>query len=306
MYEKLIKKIQRESTIFDFYQITNFGIKALNDIIRKLEYSDKIIYSNLKIAKNQILNLKPNNSLLKNSFTFIFKNVTEHNCKNYVEENIKNVKSHFISSDKIISYLGYKKIRNGSSIFTCGCSNEIISVFKKTKQNKINFEVKNSESRPYFKGRKLAIKLTDSKIPVEMYVDSGINYAISRSDVVFISAEQITPKGHILAEIGAEIIANTAKEKGVPVYVFANSWKINNNYDSKILYENHSNKTIWKERPNKIKLSRIKYDLVSQKLITGIISELGIYSPKSFLEEVKLHYPWIFSNKKKIPLLKNL
>ena len=92
------------------------------------------------------------------------------------------------------------------------------------------------------------------------------------------------------------MFAEIANSKGVPVYVCTNSWKFDTStifgYDPCI--ESRAKNEVWKKPPAGLKIDNHAFEKINPNLITGIISELGIFPVNVFIEEFKENYNWLF------------
>jgi ribose 1,5-bisphosphate isomerase len=240
--------------------------------------------------------------------TLLFYEVTENNVKLQMKENILKAEEHFKSTNSIISEFGSRKIKEGMVVFTHCHSSSVMDILKEAKRKKINFSVKNTETRPLFQGRITAEELIKESIPVEHFVDSAGRIAIKKSDIMMIGADAITSEGFVINKIGSELFAEIAYHHEIPVYICSDSWKFDVDtifsYDEVI--EKRHEEEVWKDKPKGVKISNYAFETISPELITGIISELGVYNPHTFIFETERNYPWMFKSKKKKTLpLKN-
>ena len=53
-------------------------------------------------------------------------------------------------------------------------------------------------------------------------------------------------------------------------------------------------KEVWEKQARNIKIHNPAFEKINPSLVTGIISELGIFPHQLFIEEVKTSYPWMF------------
>ena len=53
---------------------------------------------------------------------------------------------------------------------------------------------------------------------------------------------------------------------------------------------------VWGEAPKGVGISNFAFEIIEPQLVSGIISELGIYNPMIFVEELKRNYSWMFEN----------
>jgi ribose 1,5-bisphosphate isomerase len=263
--------------------IKSLKIQGAENVAKAAIKALKIKHDTKSIKK--LISLRPTEPLLRNSITFAKKN--DFNNLNKILEHLKE-------SQKKISRIGSKKIKNKSVVFTHCHSSTVINILKEAKKTK-KFQVYNTETRPLFQGRKTAKELLKLKIPVTHFIDSAARHYLKESDIVLIGADAITSEGYIINKIGTEMITDLAKEYSIPVYVCANSWKFDpktlNGFEEKI--EQRNPKEVWSNAPKKIKIKNPSFETVCSEDITAIISELGVLKPASFVSKVITYYPWI-------------
>ena len=190
-----------------------------------------------------------------------------------------------------------KKIRNNFTIYTHCHSSTVTSILIEAHKTK-KIEVHNTETRPLYQGRITAKELAANGIKVKHFVDSAIEYALKKVDVMLIGADAIISTGNIINKIGSSVAVKLAKEHDIPVYVCTDSWK----FDADTVYgveepiEFRSSKEIWENNLKNIEVVNPAFDIINPEWITGIISELGVFKPEVFVEELKRSVPWMFNN----------
>ena len=186
------------------------------------------------------------------------------------------------------SEIGAKRIKEGAIIFTHCHSSTVCNILKLAKKRGINFEVHNTETRPLYQGRKTAEELSKAGIKVVHYVDSAASHALRKADVVFLGVDAITTT-KVYNKVGSELFVREASDLDIPVYFCTDSWKFDKEsiFGSDDEIEERISKEIWARPPKNVSISNIAFDKIDPKHITGIISELGLYSHAVFVEEVK-------------------
>lgn len=249
--------------------------------------------------KRQLLSSRPTEPCMRNSLNFITHSVegnTPEELKNSIIKKIDMAISHLDESIDIISGIAAKKIRNGSIIFTHCHSSTVSAALKKARKQGKRFEVHNTETRPMLQGRITARELLDAGIPVTMYPDSAVRQALKKADLFLLGADAITSEGKIINKIGSELFAEASAKQGTPLYVCADSWK----FDAKTVFgyeedlEKRSPSEVWRNKPKHLKICNLAFEKIDPDLVTGIISEFGVYKPEVFVEEVRRNSPWIF------------
>jgi len=199
---------------------------------------------------------------------------------------------HFKESKEITNELVRKLLKKGIKVFThCHSSRVVDSIIYSYNNGKKIKEVFNTETRPLFQGRKTARELSRAGINVTTVVDAAARGQIRRASVMLIGADAILSDGSVINKIGsnmfAEIAKNDFKKK---VYVVTDAWKFSK---KNVKIEERNFEEIWDTGARKVRVKNPAFEKVEAKYITGIISELGVLSPKDFVKKVRKVYKWI-------------
>jgi len=241
-----------------------------------------------KKAVEKLLSLRPTEPCLRNTIKFV---LSHKNIKEGVFEALK----HFEDSQKKIAEIGSKLIENETIVFTHCHSETVVNILKQAKKEGKKIKVYVTETRPLFQGRITARELAKSKIPVTLVIDSAARFVLKKADMVLFGCDAITTT-KIYNKIGSEMFAIIAKNIGIPLYIATNSWK----FDAKSIYgeeekiEERSCKEIWENPPKGVKILNPAFEKIDPRLVTGIISELGLFMKESFIEAVRANYPFLF------------
>ncbi len=258
-----------------------------NDLLRKLHFQ-----------KQKILARIPAKSVARNAVHYISHNIRRGNInttKADLLHRIDEAISHISGSTMQIASIGSKKIKRGMVVYVHGFSESALSILIKAKREGINFEVHCTEERPYLEGKLFASALSKYKIPVKYYADLAIRQAMKRSDIVLMGANIISENGQVYGRIGSELIADVAERFDVPVYICADTWK----YSREVSAEFDKNrslrpqKEIWAKPPKSVTVLNYGFEKIHPWLITGIISEIGIYKPHQLIFELKKNNLWM-------------
>jgi ribose 1,5-bisphosphate isomerase len=236
-------------------------------------------------AERKLFASRPTEPMLRNSLAYL---------KKYgkTKELIAKLKS---DQEKIIQY-AVGKVPQKGIVYTHCHSSTVNEILKKAKQKRKRFLVTVTETRPFYQGRITAKELARAKIPVILFVDSAARLAMKKADVMFIGADAITAEGIVINKMGSELMADVANHYDIPIYVCTHSWKFDPQtvlgFEEKI--EKRATKEIWKNPPHGVHLSNYVFEKVDPNKITAIISELGVFKPEAFVEEVRKNYKWMF------------
>jgi ribose 1,5-bisphosphate isomerase len=210
---------------------------------------------------------------------------------------LNNLKT--MNHDEILGHFNYaqdkinknvlKLIKNNSVIFThCHSSNVVLALIYAKQHGKM-FEVYNTETRPFFQGRKTAKELNKFGIKVTMFLDSEIDIALEgkqdcrKVGLILLGADAIV-KDNVINKVGSGMIAELAHFHKIPLYIVADSWK----YSARnVKIEERDFREAWGRVPEHVKFRNIAFEKIPKKYIKNIVSELGILSYDKFLSSVR-------------------
>jgi len=277
--------IAKEASKAFIFKISKSKSKDRDELIREIN-----------IIKQKIFNTRPTEPFMRNMINYIISSAQDMDFKYIIPSlhiNLNKTLRWTTKTERELANIGKK----GYVAYTHCHSSTVVSIFKKAKDAGTEFEVHNTETRPLYQGRKTAKELVAYGIKIRHYVDSAARLALKKADIMMIGADAITSEGQVINKIGSELISEAANRLNIPVYVCTHSWKFNPKtifgFDEVI--EKRVEKEVWPGKPRKVIIDNYAFEKVDPSLITGIISEMGIYQPQNFIEEVKRRYKWMFT-----------
>ena len=139
-----------------------------------------------------------------------------------------------------------------------------------------------TETRPLLQGARLTVwELEREGIPATLIVDSAAGYCMQKGmiNLIMVGADRILPNGSIINKIGTYTLAVLAREHGVPFYVVAPL----STFDPKgeaIVEERGREEILPQTWGLKVEVFNPAFDLTPAELITGIVTEYGVLSPR--------------------------
>ncbi len=193
-------------------------------------------------------------------------------------------------------------IPNGGAILT-QCFGETIigTVIRAAKESGKDFRVFCAETRPYLQGARLTSScFAEMGFDTTVLTDNMIAYAMQheRIDLFTSAADSIARDGHIANKIGTFQIAILANYFGIPYYVtgIPDRDKHTGN-DIVIEMRDPAQVLSYRGIPNclpQVKAIYPSFDIVPPHLITGAVTDKGIYVPalldRYFDSDVKIFY----------------
>ncbi|KAH7954586.1 hypothetical protein HPB49_020061 [Dermacentor silvarum] len=180
-----------------------------------------------------------------------------------------------------IAALAAPFVQDRSTILTHSFSRVVRDTLFAAAEDHKHFTVYVTESAPDYTGRQLYEALEERGISVTLIVDSAVGYILEKVDMVLLGAEGVVESGGIINKIGTYTMAMCAKEKNIPIYVLAESFKFARKYplnqkdlpdEQKYPSDKRNGKTdLSKEHP--------MIDYTPPAYITLLFTDLGILTP---------------------------
>jgi len=266
---EIFNKISRE--------IKSIKIQGARNIAKQALYAYSLFPTNF--SKKKLIALRPTEPMLVN----VLKKANGTNTGILLK--------HFDQAQKKINEFVFNLIEDKDVIYTHCHSTNVVQALIYSKKKGKKFEVYNTETRPLFQGRKTSKELREAGIRITMFVDSGMDLALSeeqgtkKATKIFLGADAILKEG-IINKIGSGAISKLAKINKIPLYIIADSWKY---FPKDLRIEQRDFHEVWKSFPknSQIKIRNPAFEKVPKKHIKRIITDLGILRYNKFLRRVK-------------------
>lgn len=212
--------------------------------------------------------------------------VVLHNCI----EQIKKRRSRK-TIDSLIKNLGVVKmkearyadriVKNNSRIMTYCHSGEAMEFIKHSwVRHKKKISVVACETEPLEQGIRTVKELAAAKIPVTLIGDNAIGFFIKGIDIVVIGADAMRKEG-LVNKIGTSVLAQVAKSNGRPLYVVANSLKVDRRKKLKI--EERPAREVYRKIRG-VKIRNPAFDVTPWKYVTAVVTENGVVKPERIIK----------------------
>lgn len=243
----------------------------------------------LQQAYQELAATRATEPALRNALKYCLQNYQQNpNVTDYVI-------NYFKQSKQKIAEFGAKKIKDGMVVFTHCHSSTVEDICAQALKEGKKFTVYNTETRPKFQGRLTAQNIAKLGIPVVHFVDSSARTFMKDADLFLFGCDAISSEGKIYNKIGTTMIAEFAHQNNVPTYSCTNSWKFDPETinGAEEVIEERDPKEVWPDAPAGITIKNPAFEIVNPDIVTGIITELGIFKPETLVTEVQKAYPWL-------------
>ncbi len=184
---------------------------------------------------------------------------------------------------------------NAGGLATSGYGTALAPIYVAQEQGK-PVRVYADETRPLLQGARLtAWELMQAGVDVTLICDNMAAQVMKegRIDIVFVGADRIAANGDAANKIGTYGVALLAKAHNIPFYVLAPTSTIDPDAQSgaEIPIEERGAEEITegfgrRTAPQGVRVYAPAFDVTPAPLITGIITESGIFTPDSLIQQV--------------------
>lgn len=186
--------------------------------------------------------------------------------------------------------------QNAGALATTGYGTAL-AVIRSAVARGLHVEVYATETRPVLQGARLtAFELLMDRIPFKLVTDNAVGFLMRRKlvDKVIVGADRIALNGDVINKIGTYMLAVLANHHGIPFYVAAPMStidpKLEHGDDAPIEFRSEGEVvTIYgrKIAPEGVEALNPAFDVTPSKLITAIITELGVFKIPDDLDRLR-------------------
>ena len=247
----------------------------------------------LTIAKNTLFNTRPTAVSLANALEMVMRGAKGDSIAD-IRAGVAAASDKFnidsVSAVEKIAKLCASKINDGNTIIThCNSSVAVQGMINAYKQGK-KIKVMATETRPWHQGYITSQALADAGIETTLIVDSAARFFMAETDLVIVGADTVTSDGSVVNKIGTSQIAVCAHERGVPMYVCAESYKFSQTAltgESVPIEERDIAEIIEPGKLKGVKIRNPVFDYTPPQYIKAIITELGEISPHDAISVIE-------------------
>jgi methylthioribose-1-phosphate isomerase len=215
----------------------------------------------------------------------------------FVTEEAKKIADEDAAANQSIGKHGANLIKSGDVILThCNAGalatveyGTALGVIRAAWKQKKHIRVFADETRPLLQGARLTVyELKKEGIPVTLITDGMVGFVMAKGMIskVIVGADRIV-KDAVINKIGTYTVAVLAREHEVPFYVAAPTSTFDLTRSSKnVVIEERNSEEVTHIGARRITVEGVDvfnpaFDITPLKYVTAIISEKGVFSPKS-------------------------
>lgn len=191
---------------------------------------------------------------------------------------------------------GATLVEDGSTVLTiCNSQGALAPLFEAARQGR-RFEVVALETRPWRQGLLTVAQLHKEGIAASLAVDSAAWSLLPEADLVLTGADSLAKNGDVVNKVGTGGLAILARERDVPVYTCAETFKVHpgSATGADVPIEERESVEVVKpdEIPDGVRIRNPVFDVTPASLVKGYVTELGILRPSELLPAARREWEW--------------
>jgi len=169
-------------------------------------------------------------------------------------------------------------VSDGATVMTHSFSSTILTALREASHGGKRFSVICPESRPICEGIAMAASLGMSGIAASLIADSAIHRMLSEARLVLVGADAVSPRG-IFNKTGTALLALSARELGVPVYVLCSSCKFLPRFYEPPPETLKDPRELLEHDVPHVTVVNYHFDMTPLDYVSGIVTEAGVLTP---------------------------
>ncbi|MEO9523391.1 translation initiation factor eIF-2B [Marinobacter alexandrii] len=181
------------------------------------------------------------------------------------------------ATDALINH-ARSQIPEGAVIMTHSASSVLERLFQRLMEEHVGFSVICTQSSPGHEGHQLANLLNKLGVPVTLITDAQMGVFVATADLVLTGCDSWLTDGHFVNKSGTRLLALAARERSVPFWVLADSFRDSTESSDRVILEELPAQQLGAPKGQWITVRNLYFETIPQHLVTGRISEQGVFS----------------------------
>ncbi|MBW4935103.1 translation initiation factor eIF-2B [Marinobacter sp. F4206] len=170
------------------------------------------------------------------------------------------------------------QISEGAVIMTHSASSVVIRLFRTLVERGVAFSVICTQSSPGQEGHLLASTLNELEVPVTLITDAQMALFTDQADLVITGCDSWLTDGHFVNKSGTHLLALAAYVQNIPFWVLADTFRDSQATRESAQLEELPATELQAPEGRWITARNIYFEPVPEQLVSGRISELGVFS----------------------------
>lgn len=261
----------------------------------------------IRAAARHLLDTRPTAVSLPNALRYVLQRM-EGDSVGALRQSVERAAAAFCEqverAQDDLGEIGANRLRDGDRVMThCHSTDAVACIEAAVEQGKeLTAVVK--ETRPRKQGQITARELRELGVPVTLIVDSAAHRYLSDVDHVLVGADAIAADGSVVNKIGTAGLAVSARDRGTPVMVAAQTIKLHpdtmtgHTVDIEMREESGVIDSAERAEIGDLTVENPAFDVTPPRHVDAIVTERGQFPPESIVTLMRelfgegTHEPW--------------
>lgn len=191
---------------------------------------------------------------------------------------VSSVLEQLARANERVALNAFELVPDRATILTHSRSSQVAALFRLLAERQHPFSVICTQSSPGDEGFTLARELDQLGVPVTLITDAQMGLFMPEADIVFSGCDTWLADQHFVNKSGTYLLGLAAQDRGKPFWVLADSFKDSSGTSASVALEEMAAEELGGPTGNHIRSRNIYFETVPVRLITGRISDQGVFS----------------------------
>jgi ribose 1,5-bisphosphate isomerase len=261
----------------------------------------------MRRAAGHLLDTRPTAVSLPNALRFVLRGM-EGETVEALQRSVLQTSEHFLedleSAQDRLGRIGANRLRDGDVIMTHCHSTDALATVEHAVADGKHLEAVVKETRPRNQGHITAEQLREMGVPVTLIVDNAAHRYLNEVDHVLVGADSIAADGSVINKIGTSGLAVSARDRGTPIVVAAQTLKLHpgtltgHTVEIEMREEAEVIDSDRRAEIGDIEVHNPAFDVTPPRHVDAIVTERGQFPPESIVTLMRELYgesdtePW--------------
>jgi len=191
---------------------------------------------------------------------------------------VASVLEQLIRANERVALSAVELVPENAAILTHSRSSQVLALFRLLAERQHPFSVICTQSSPGNEGFTLARELDELGVPVTLITDAQTGLFMPQADIVFSGCDTWLADQHFVNKSGTYLLALAARDQGKPLWVLADSFKDSPGTRESVALEEMPPEELGGPGGPHIRARNIYFETITVRLITGRVSDQGVFS----------------------------
>ncbi|MFT4883126.1 MAG: ribose 1,5-bisphosphate isomerase [Natronomonas sp.] len=246
----------------------------------------------MRAAARRLHETRPTAVSLPNALRYVLTEMdgdTVAELQQSVERSVARFRADLDAAQDRLGRIGAGRLKDGDVVMTHCHSTDALACIEAAVADGTDLEAIVKETRPRNQGHITAERLSELGVPVTLIVDNAAHRFMNEVDHLLVGADSIAADGSVVNKIGTAGLAVSARDRGVPVMVAAQSIKLHPRtltgaaveIEQRAAEEVIDSET--REEVGNIDVANPAFDVTPPRHVDAIVTEHGQFPPESIV-----------------------